>query len=71
LRGKCNSCGEDKLILTIAQGSVRKYLDIAKNLINTYGLNDYLKQRIDLIEKEIDSVFTNDKVQQKSLAEYV
>ena len=71
LVGKCTSCGEDKLILTIAQGSVRKYLDIAKKLIHNYALSDYLQQRIDLIEKEIDSVFTNDKVQQKSLSEYV
>lgn len=71
LIGKCTSCGEDKLILTIAQGSVRKYLNIAKELISTNELSDYLKQRMDLIEMEIDSVFTNEKAQQKSLAEFI
>ena len=71
LSGKCTSCGEDKLILTIAQGSVRKYLEIAKGMINSYGLSPYLKQRISLVEKEIDSVFTNEKAQQKSLFEFV
>ncbi len=71
LVGKCTRCGEEKLILTIAQGSVRKYLEIAKNLIREYALSAYLKQRIDLIEKEINSVFTNEKMQQKSLSEFV
>ena len=71
LVGKCTACGEDKIILTIAQGSVRKYLNIAKNMIRDNELSDYLKQRMELIEMEIDSVFTNEKVQQKSLAEFI
>lgn len=70
LTGKCSECGEERLILTIAQGSVRKYLTIAKDLIGTYGLSDYLKQRVNLIEKEIDSIFANEKAQQKSLFEF-
>ncbi len=72
LAGKCLECGSQTLILTIAQGSVRKYLTIAKDLIQNYGLSDYLRQRIALIEKEIDSVFTGEKekVSQKSLADY-
>jgi len=71
LGGKCTSCGGDHLLLTIAQGSVKKYLNIAKKLISKYELSPYLSQRIGLIEKEIDSVFKNDKVQQKSLFEYM
>ena len=71
LVGKCTTCGEEKIILTIAQGSVRKYLEIAKNLIDDYQLSNYLKQRITLIEKEINSVFANEKVQQKSLFEFI
>ena len=71
LAGKCTSCGEETLILTIAQGSVKKYLNIAKSLVNTNNLSDYIRQRIDLIEKEIDSMFVNDKAQQKGLFEYV
>ncbi len=34
-------------------------------------LSDYLIQRLDMIEKEIDSVFKNEKVDQKSLFEFV
>ncbi|VVC00390.1 DNA polymerase II large subunit [uncultured archaeon] len=70
LCGKCTECGSDTIILTIAQGSVRKYLAIAKEMIAKHGLSDYLRQRIILIEREIDSVFTNEKVQQKSLLDY-
>lgn len=72
LSGKCLECGADSIILTIAQGSVRKYLVIAKDLIRNYGLSDYLSQRIGLIEKEINSVFTpvQEKTQQKNLSDY-
>ena len=71
LTGRCTKCGEETLILTIAEGSVKKYLKIAKRLIAEHHLSSYLSQRIDLIEKEIESVFTSGKEKQKSLFEYV
>jgi DNA polymerase II large subunit len=71
LDGKCTKCGKNNIILTIAEGSVRKYLALAKEITTTYKLSDYLKQRLDLIEDEINSVFKNEKVEQKSLFEYV
>ncbi|MDO8647475.1 MAG: DNA polymerase II large subunit [Candidatus Diapherotrites archaeon] len=70
LVGKCTKCG-GPLILTIAQGSVRKYVEIAKNLVRDFELSDYLRQRLELAEQEINSVFQNDKKEQKSLFEYV
>ncbi len=70
LIGKCVKCGGN-VILTIAQGSVRKYLEIAKEMIRKYELSDYLSQRIDLVEQEINSVFKPEKQQQKNLFEYV
>lgn len=71
LSGKCYKCGKDTLILTIHQGSVRKYLKIAQNLARQEELSPYLIQRLDMIEKEIDSVFNNDKVKQKGLFDFV
>ena len=70
LTGKCTSCAKGNIILTIAEGSVIKYLKIAKDIAREYGLSPYLLQRINLVEEEISSVFKNDKVQQKSLAEF-
>ncbi len=69
LVGKCTKCGGN-IILTIAEGSVKKYLAIARQITNEYNLSHYLKQRIDLIEKELDSVFENGKEQRK-LHEFV
>ncbi|MBT7241671.1 MAG: DNA polymerase II large subunit, partial [Candidatus Diapherotrites archaeon] len=71
LSGKCYKCGRDKVILTIHQGSVRKYLKIAQNLARQEHLSDYLIQRLDMIEKEIDSVFMNEKITQKGLFDFV
>ena len=69
LVGKCTKCGGN-IILTIAQGSVRKYIDIAKQIIHQYDLSDYLRQRLKLIEKEVNSIFSNEKSEQKSLLEF-
>ncbi len=71
LSGICYKCGKDTLILTIHQGSVRKYLKIAQNLARDEKLSDYLIQRLFMIEKEIDSVFKNDKVEQTGLFDFV
>ena len=71
LNAKCTRCGQEKIVLTIAQASVSKYLEIAKKFILEYQLSDYLRQRIELAEEEIASVFQSPKKEQKSLFEYV
>lgn len=71
LSGKCTNCRKGNLILTIAEGSVRKYLKIAREIITKYGLSSYLMQRIDLIEQEVNSIFVSDSVKQQSLAQFV
>ncbi len=70
LTGNCQKCKGGNIILTIAEGSVRKYLKIAKEMIHTYDLSTYLKQRIQLAETEIDAVFPPEKQTQKSLFEF-
>jgi DNA polymerase II large subunit len=70
LSGKCYKCGKSTIILTIHEGSVRKYLKIAQNMARQENLSPYLIQRLDMIEKEIDSVFKSDTVKQKSLFEF-
>jgi DNA polymerase II large subunit len=71
LSGRCRKCGKETLILTIAQGSVRKYLHIARDIVERYELSDYLKQRICLIEKEVESIFVSEKDEQKRLFEFL
>lgn len=69
LKGTCK-CG-NKLILTVAEGSVIKYLEIAKEIVQTYHLSNYLMQRLNLVEKEIKSIFKNEKQQQASLTAFM
>lgn len=70
LSGKCYKCKTATIILTIHEGSVRKYLKIAQNMARQENLSAYLIQRLNMIEKEIDSVFKNEKEEQKSLFEF-
>ena len=65
LSGDC-VCGSN-LILSISKGSVIKYLEISKDLSQRYPIDNYLVQRIELIESSINSLFESDKSKQSSL----
>ncbi|MEN6328796.1 MAG: DNA polymerase II large subunit [Methanobacteriaceae archaeon] len=65
LSGEC-SCGGN-LILSISKGSVVKYLEISKELAQSYPIDPYLIQRIELIESGINSLFESDRSKQSSL----
>jgi len=56
LIGVCTKCG-GKIIFTISEGSIRKYLEIALYLANKYPIPDYTKQSLDLVKMYIESVF--------------
>ena len=68
LSGKC-SCG-GRLILTVSHGSVEKYLKISKMLLEKYDIDNYVKERIEIIEKSIETVFAGKK-KQMSLADFL
>ena len=70
LAGKCNRCGGN-LLLTINKGGIQKYLEISREIIERYQLPDYLKQRMDLLDKEIKSIFEDDKIKQLGLADFI
>ncbi|MGL6298953.1 MAG: DNA polymerase II large subunit, partial [Methanobacteriaceae archaeon] len=65
LSGKCR-CGSN-LILSVSKGSVSKYLEISRELAGRYPINPYLKQRLDILEFGINSLFESDKSKQSSL----
>jgi len=71
LTGKCTTpnCGND-LILTVHEASVRKYLEISKTIGEKYGLDDYTRERIEILEMSMDSVFNNDKVKKCKLTDF-
>ena len=70
LVGHCTQCN-GKLLLTIYKGGIEKYLKPSLELVERYHLPAYMKQRIELIQKDIDSVFTDEKAVQKGLADFM
>jgi DNA polymerase II large subunit len=69
LQGTCTKCN-GKLTLTVHEMSVKKYLDISKEIAEKYNLPVYAKQRIALVEKSIDSMFVSDKVKNTKLTDF-
>lgn len=70
LAGKCTKCG-GKLILTINKGGIQKYLEISRKMANEYDLPPYLKQRLELIKKEIESIFEDEKIKQMGISDFM
>ena len=68
LRGKC-TCG-NSLILTVPSGSVSKYLEKTKEMSEEYNVPNYTRQRIELIETSINSIFQSDRVKESSLDDF-
>jgi len=56
LVGKCLKC-KGKIIFTISEGSIVKYLGPTISLAHKYNVSDYLKQTIDLLQERIEGVF--------------
>ena len=69
LAGKCTQCGNG-LTLTVHEASVKKYLEISKTIGEKYGLDTYTRERIDILEMAMDSVFNNDKVRKCKLSDF-
>ena len=66
LVGQCTKC-KGKIIFTIAEGSVLKYLQPTISLAKKYSLSAYLQQTLDLLQQHVESVFGKDKEKQTGL----
>jgi DNA polymerase II large subunit len=69
LIGKCSNCG-GKIIFTIAEGSVKKYLHHCLNLNKKYKLPKYLQQDLMILQRRIDGVFGKPDTKQISLSNF-
>ncbi len=70
LSGSCRKCG-GKLVLTVSKGSIEKYLKLTKEMVDEFGLDNYIRQRIEILERSIDSVFQEEPDGQISLVDYL
>jgi DNA polymerase II large subunit len=65
LKGRC-SCG-GKIIFTVAEGSVIKYLEPSLRLARKYKLSTYLMQTLELTKLQTRSIFGGDREKQSTL----
>jgi len=69
LIGNCIKCG-GKIIFTISEGSIVKYLKPAISLADKYNLPSYLKQNLELTKRNIESLFGKEKETQEGLGKW-
>ena len=69
LSGVCPACN-GKIIFTINEGGIKKYLEPALGLVEKYHLSTYMKQNIELIKRYIDSVFGRETEKQEALKKW-
>ncbi|NCO10995.1 DNA polymerase II large subunit [Candidatus Pacearchaeota archaeon] len=69
LIGKCTKCG-GRIIFTISEGSIIKYLQKALELARTYNVSPYLLECLELVEKDIESMFGKEKEKQEALGKW-
>ena len=69
LLGYCLKC-KGKLLFTVSEGSVVKYLEPSISLAERYELPKYLRQSLELVKMRIESVFGKDKERQAGLGSW-
>jgi DNA polymerase II large subunit len=69
LNGVCPMC-RGKIIFTIHEGGIKKYLEPALDLAKKYNLSPYLQQSLQLVKGYIDSIFGKELEKQTGLTDY-
>jgi DNA polymerase II large subunit len=69
LKGKCTKCG-GRIIFTISEGGIIKYLEPALELSTNFEVPDYVRQNLELTKKYIESIFGKEKEKQEALKKW-
>ncbi|MBI2541126.1 DNA polymerase II large subunit [Candidatus Woesearchaeota archaeon] len=69
LIGKCLACG-NRLIFTVSEGSIVKYLEPAISLSEKYDLPAYIKQTLMLTKDRVEGLFGKEKDKQEGLGRW-
>ncbi|MDD9953406.1 MAG: DNA polymerase II large subunit [Candidatus Woesearchaeota archaeon] len=69
LIGRCTKC-KGKILFTISEGSVVKYLEPSLELAEQYGVPPYLQQDLELLRRKIEDYFGREKEKQTGLGEF-
>ena len=66
LQENCIKCS-GRLIFTISEGGIIKYLEPALQLAKKYEVSDYIKQSLELTQRYIESMFGKETEKQEAL----
>ncbi len=69
LKGVCSKCG-GKLIFTVNEGGIKKYLEPTMELAEKYHLSTYLRQNIELTKRYIGSIFGKEPEKQENIQKW-
>jgi len=69
LIGRCTQC-KGKILFTISEGSITKYLEPSISLANKYNVSVYLKQTLELTKRRIEDVFGKEVEHQEDLGKW-
>ncbi|MFB6172987.1 MAG: DNA polymerase II large subunit [Haloarculaceae archaeon] len=70
LTGECRECG-GTVNLTVHEGSVNKYMDTAIHVAEEFDCREYTKQRLEILERSLESVFEDDTNKQSGIADFM
>ncbi|MBN1166767.1 MAG: DNA-directed DNA polymerase II large subunit [Methanospirillaceae archaeon] len=70
LSGKCTSC-RSSIIPTVHAKSVKKYLEMSRNICEKYAVSEYTRQRVEVIDMNIESTFGEERQEQLGLADFL
>lgn len=69
LIGVCVKCG-NRILFTVSEGTIVKYLEPSMELAAKYNLSNYLKQTLEITKMRIESTFGKDKERQEGLVKW-
>ncbi|MHC1610688.1 MAG: DNA polymerase II large subunit [Candidatus Methanospirareceae archaeon] len=70
LTGKCRRCGS-KIVPTVHTASIKKYLEVSLRIAEEYQISDYTRERLELLDKEVNSFFPAAEEKQKALSDFM
>jgi DNA polymerase II large subunit len=70
LGGTCKRCGS-KIVPTVHAASIKKYLGVSLRIASEYHVSDYTRQRLELLDKDIQALFPVVPEKQKALSDFM
>ena len=68
LSGRCLACGS-RLLMTVSEGSVKKYIEPSRHVMEEYKVSSYIRQQFSVLEDGAENVFGK-RAKQLSLAKF-